>query len=204
MTATPTDIHPDLKLDRLEAILRIFVDARGGAWERQDYDFGDDAQILGIRAYKSARKTLEDITGTEGYEWLKIIQPKARLTLQIGDVLLRVWREDDPEAEAEDKRMMVAIEAYNQLQLFPTEQGTVDRWGLIFQTDNEGLIISGLLAGYDSTSRTSVYQFPVSIADRKVNILSSIKPRPEAVILERVKPSLRKISNNQRKKESGI
>ena len=184
---------PQAKLHELltciQKITLVIKEAREGAAERQDWDFGDDAQVLGIRAYKNVVKTLLELEGTLGYEWLRCQEPEGRFAVQIclGDskqdrITLRIWRADDPDLKPEQKRMMLPIAAQYNLELFPTENGVIDRWGLVYQTNQNRLLDTAYLIGYDSIHQTVIESHEILQSESIFTGLADLTKLPEAVI----------------------
>jgi hypothetical protein len=145
----------------LGKVLTLIASAREEAWERQDKEFGDDSTVMGLRAHKNFALQLVGTRGQHEWNFLKVSSPRGRLTLQIilhdqSSIVLRVWRANDPKLKAEEKRMIVAADMGKNLDLFATNDGQVDRWGVVYQTNAEGLLDSAYLIGYNSTSRKAV------------------------------------------------
>lgn len=188
--------YPESLMGYIQRIFQLIEEARHGALERHDAEFGDDAQVLGIRAYKNFVAAVQSLKGTPGWEWLQCEEPRGRLTLQIEDerhgrIILRVWRADDPEQDAEEKRMMVARESLSMLELFPTPEGTIDRWGLVYQTDEKRLADTAYLIGYSSATGRALVQYEVP-GETIAGTASDLGTLPEAEQIESPKPRLKK------------
>jgi hypothetical protein len=200
---------PQAKLQKfltcIQKITLIIKEAREGAVDRQDWEFGDDAQVLGIRAYKHLVKVLMQVKGTLGYEWLRCYAPKGRLTIQIclGDspkdrILLRVWRADDPDLQPEQKRMMLPVEAQYSFELFPTEKGVIDRWGLVYQIDHDKRLDTAYLVGYDSQNQRIIESHEILPFDNVFASLTEINKLPEAVKIAAPKVRLKQNTISKR------
>lgn len=175
-------------LNCIQKITQVIKEAREGAADRQDWDFGDDAQVLGIRAYKNIVKTLLGLEGSTGYEWLRCQEPEGRFAVQIclgntkqDRITLRIWRADDPDLRPEQKRMMLPVAAQYNLELFPTENGIIDRWGLVYQTNQNKLLDTAYLIGYDSIHQTVVESHEILQSESIFTGLTDITKLPEAV-----------------------
>lgn len=185
-------IHPALTLERLKIIVQLIAEARIGAADRHDLSFGDDAQVLGMRAYKNLTMILSELAGKEGYEWLAVYEPRGRFTILIDGVPLRIWRENDPDKDAENRRMEVAMAAVPQLQLFPVEQQVIDRLGIVYQTDVAGQLQSAFLVGFNSASNTVVSSTPIRIDEILSAGLSTVVDElPKAVSIPKVASTLK-------------
>ena len=185
---------PQSLLPYFSKVFALIKESRQGAFERHDFEFGDDAQILGVRAYKNFAETVFRIKGSEGWEWLHADEKKGRLTLQIADeehglLVFRVWRSDNPEGKPQDKRMVLARNQRTP-DMFGSENGTVDRWGLVYQVGDDGLAVTAFLVGYNSDNCEPLVQYEVP-TDASNAGLALITKDPEAVHITPVKPKLK-------------
>lgn len=198
MSLLASEIHPDLTTERLTLIVKIYSEARLGAAERQDTDFGDDAQVRGMRAYKNACMTLDKIAGTNGWEWLRTLEPKRKFTLIVGSVALRVWRSDDPDAEPEDRRLDLAQAATKQLDLLTIDGLYIDRWAIVYQAGFAGNLDAASLIGYNSISKQIIRSFSIPLDDTASASLSAIDDLPEAVKLTKPKVTLKSLKGKEK------
>ena len=204
MTTLASDICPELTNERLAAIVRIYAESRLGAAERQDTDFGDDAQVWGMRAYKNACMNLEALAGSEGWEWLKTFERQRKFTLIIGDVPIRVWRSDDPDAEPEDRRLDVAHAASPQLSLLHIDGEYLDRWAIVYQTGFDGFLDAASLIGYHSFTKQIIRSFSIPL-DGIIPIgLAAVDDLPEAVKLDKPKAKLKLVEVIRNRSEDEI
>ena len=191
--STGNNLAPqELTVDRLSAIVSVIAEARIGAKDRNDPSFGDDAQVLGIRAYKNFTMILETMASTDGYEWLKTYDRKGRFTLAIDGVNLRIWRAEDPEQSPEEKRMVLSMNVPMQRELFAIEGEKVDRWGIVYQTDTDSSVISASLVGYDSYHSNVIFLQDIPVVDIPAIGLMLINEKlPEPVKFEKAASKLK-------------
>jgi len=168
--------------EQLVTITKSRAEARQGACDRQDTEFGDDAQVLGIRAYKNAVKSLVEYSELEEGENLEITDPSGRCTLVIEDCAVRFWKSNDPDNEVEEKRLILSPEATQQMSLLNDPLAIVDRWGLLYQTDTRGLFLSALLVGFNSATRQVMKRKDIRLGDSPSVKIADIKDElPQAV-----------------------
>ena len=208
MTESINAAYPESLMKYVQKLYALIEEGRQGALERNDVDFGDDAQVLGIRAYKNLVSSVERLKGTPGWEWLHAEATRGRLTIQIEDeehgrLILRVWRSDDPEQEPEAKRLIVAKECQGMLELFPTPKGTIDRWGLVYQTDTNRLADTAYLIGYNSVTGEAIsyHEVPRTTISGTVTEMDSF---PEPIKVATPKPKLKTtpIPSNERNEKA--
>lgn len=197
----------------LGKVLTFIATAREGAWERQDKEFGDNATVMGLRAYNNFVCQLINTRGKDDWSFLKVSSPKGKLTLQIilqdqSSIVLRVWRADDPNLKAEEKRLIVAVDMGKNLDLFSTDDGLIDRWGVVYQTNAEGLLDTAYLIGYNSTSGRAV-QYHLLTATQNISLgLAGLGTEPQPVIQQKAvvklkQPKESKGNNDDQPPENG-
>jgi hypothetical protein len=189
----PSSLTPE----RLKVITEIIKNSRVEASDRQDIDFGDDAQVLGMRAYKNCIKNLLEFSNTDAGEFLQVTDPKGRCTLIVDDCSFRVWRADEPEQDAEDKRMVFSVEAMSQISLFPSQPNSADRWAIVYQVDSDKLVLNAHFVGFDSFSCKPIIfkeiEFEMAV---KAGLASITEELPQAVEVKNGAESI-KLKTNQ-------
>ncbi len=166
---------------RLMIIAKIISDSRQGAFDRQDPEFGDDAQVLGFRAYKHTIKELLAYSETETGSYLEISDPYGRCTILIEDCAVRFWKSNDPENDTEEKRLILSADAANQMTLFIEPDAEVDRWGLLYQTEHQGLFSTAELVGFNSATKQVMKRKEIRLGEQPSIKISDIRDRlPQA------------------------
>lgn len=191
-------------LERLKAIVEIIKDSRIKALDRQDIEFGDDAQVLGMRAYKNCIKNLIEFSETEAGGFLQVTEPKGRCTLIIDDCSFRIWRADDPEQAAEDKRMVFSVEAMSQMSLFSNHSTSVDRWAIVYQVDSDKLMLNAHFVGFDSFSCNPLMHKEIEFeTTAKISLSVISKELPQAVEIKNGAESIKLKSHNSKLTNEG-
>lgn len=180
----------ELAISKLSAIVGLIKQAREEAYDRQDQDWGDDSQVLGMRAYKRAVFLLQGASSNGQIENLKVCEPQGRLTLVVDEVALRFWRNGDYDDVPEERRLVFSQFAL-QMSLFdPVDQ--VDRWAIIYHTDADGLLLEAALAGYCSVSGSVIRHKNIPIEDSYSLTLAAVLDQlPEEESVDKAKISAR-------------
>jgi hypothetical protein len=171
-----------LFLSKLSSIVEIIKQAREEALERQDQEWADDQQVLGMRAYKRSVYLLQEASLSGRIENLKVCEPQGRLTLIIDDVPLRFWRNGDYDDTPEERRLVFSQVAL-QMSLFDPVD-LVDRWAIIYHTSADGLLLEAALIGYCSVTSSVVRRKDIPVVDSYSPTLASVLdqlPKEESV-----------------------
>lgn len=172
--------------DILHTVASILAIARQEAYDRQDPSIGDDAQVLGIRAYKCAIKYFLEMNDAR----IEVLDPKGRCTLILNGVPVRFWRTDDFDSNPEEKRLILSpLTQQIELELSaPSNEPPIDRWGITYTTDTEGLLNAAVFAGYNSQFNYLVKHKEIPLDNHKYGPIN-IDPQtlPQAVKVPQAK-----------------
>jgi hypothetical protein len=135
----PWDLHPDLTRDRLVAIGRLITRGRNDAVLWQNPDIGDDSWVLGCRAFQAARHRIITAAGTDGFEWLNIVDASKHLIFTIGAVPVRFYR-----GLAEEPTGRTLRQTFPELQqlalVFPGDERQDLAFRFAVETDADGTV----------------------------------------------------------------
>lgn len=88
----PSDVHPDLTDERLQALASFFANTRSAVAALHDPLSGDDAWALGCRGFARWRNLLVSRFQSGEWSWFRVIDPSKRFIFAIGNVPVRFYR----------------------------------------------------------------------------------------------------------------
>ena len=88
----PIDCHPDLQIERLEALAQFFASTRAEVAALHDALNGDDNWSLGCRGFARWRNMLIAKARTGEWPWLSVTNPGKRFIFKIGAVPIRFYK----------------------------------------------------------------------------------------------------------------
>lgn len=151
----PSEFHPHLRPDRLQAIAGLIYAASHSAYRRHDPKFGDDRWSLGCVRFARCRNLILEKAKSGEWEWLGIVNDSKRLVFKVGEVPVRFCR---GRVSNPPQRTLASWsdEVYQQSLAFP-EDATLSKiiWRLVVETGYLGDPTKIVFAGY--TDKRSVY-----------------------------------------------
>jgi hypothetical protein len=175
----PWENHPDLTRDRLVSVGRLISRGRNDAVIWQNPDIGDDNWVLGCRAFQAARHQIISAAGTEGFEWLEIVDPSKHLIFKIGQVPVRFYRglADEPTP----RTLRQTFPELEQLALvFPGDERQVLAFRFAVDTDVDGTVAVMRFVGL--LGESAVLNWLVPLEDATVSVFP-VAPPAEGVEL---------------------
>jgi hypothetical protein len=155
----PWDIHPDLTEERLVKVAGLIRRGREDAVDRHDESIGDNNWLLGCSAYQFGCFQIGKAAGTDGYQWLKVINPSLEFVFQVGEYPIRFYRDD-----AEELSMRGRARAHaelDQLSLaFPARE-TAPACRFVINTDGEGSLLAVKFVGFEGEMPLMVWDVPL-------------------------------------------
>lgn len=88
----PSDVHPDLTDERLQALANFFARTRSTVAALHDPLAGDDAWALGCRGNSRWRNLLVSRSQSGEWPWVKVLNPSKLFVFAIGNVPVRFYR----------------------------------------------------------------------------------------------------------------
>ncbi|MDF2939706.1 MAG: hypothetical protein K0R66_348 [Gammaproteobacteria bacterium] len=117
------NVTPEVK-DSIIKISQAIADARNSIAELFDQD-KNYSWSRGCAGYEASKNILEDLAGTEGFEWLEYISGNSHLTFKLrvhGVIIDQVYRSGTDEDELDSKRLKKMIEENMQMDFFNDKQ----------------------------------------------------------------------------------
>lgn len=152
----PSDCHPDLTYERLQALAQFFASTRAKVVALHEPLNGDDAWALGCRGFARWRNQLLKKHMSGEWAWLKIINPGKKFIFSIGSVPVRFYRgslKNPPQ-----RSLAVSFEEARQMSLaFPDHGNNLSnlKWRFAITTDYLGLPTKVIFAGFSSESQVA-------------------------------------------------
>jgi len=88
----PSNVHPDLTDERLQALATFFASTRSSVVALHDPLAGDDAWALGCRGFARWRNLLVNKSKSGEWPWFKVLDSSKRCVFAIGNVPFRFYR----------------------------------------------------------------------------------------------------------------
>lgn len=158
----PWETHPDLTRDRLVSIGRLITRGRSDAVIWQNPEIGDDNWVLGCRAFQAARHQIISAAGTEGFEWLEIVNPSKHLIFKIGAVPVRFYR-----GLAEEPTTRTLRQTFPELEqlalVFPGDERQDLAFRFAVETDIDGTVAVMRFVGLLGESAVLNWTVPVEV-----------------------------------------
>lgn len=181
-----------LSTKKLQIIVGMIKEAREQAFERNDVEWGDDNQVLGIRAYKRVCKLFVNAEANGLIDGFEVHEPKRRLTFLVDEIPLRFWRNGSLDEFTEDRRLVYSPQVQMCLWDEMTVPDPVDRWAINYETDLDGLLIDAFLVGYNSITCQLIRSKRIPIMDdKRTRLVEVVDELPQAETAVRGKIKLR-------------
>lgn len=175
----PWEIHSDLTRDRLVAISRLITRGRSDAVMWQNPEIGDDNWVLGCRAFQAARHQIISTAGTDGFDWLEIVDSSKHLIFKIGEVPVRFYR-----GLAEEPTTRTLRQTFPELEqlalVFPGDERQDLAFRFAVETDVDGTVAVMRFVGL--LGESAVLNWPVPLDGASVSVFP-IAPPAEGVEL---------------------
>jgi hypothetical protein len=169
----PWEIHPDLTRERLVAIGHLITRGRNDAVMWQNPEIGDDGWVLGCRAFQAARYQIISAAGTEGFEWLEIVDPSKHLIFSVGGVPVRFYR-----GLAEEPTTRTLRQTFPELEqlalVFPGDERQDLAFRFAVETDVDGTVAVMRFVGL--LGESAVLNWPVPLEGATVSIFPVAPP----------------------------
>ena len=175
MLMKPWDYNDELTEERLVKVAQLIERGRNDAVDRHDPSVGGDSWTRGVCGYSYAKHQILQAAGTEGFEWLGVLNDGLRFQFSVGGIPMRFWRGD----LAEPSDRIAAPTPMEQL-LLELEPG-VPTAGVLFRigitTDEEGGLLEACFAALRNGTAETIW--PISLVDAAPLIVVLDDKRPE-------------------------
>lgn len=183
----PWDFHHDFSAERLIKVAGLIVAGRNAALDRFSPSIGSNAWTLGCEAFQFGRYQIAEAAGTEGFEWLSVIDPSMQFVFQVGSVPVRFYRgaADEPSV----RTLRQSFSELNQLTfVFPAESTGSDlAYRIAVETDIDGAVINTAFVAL--RGEQPVFSWNIPLDEIAVSMTEVARERPEPVELP--KPEVR-------------
>lgn len=182
MPIDTADFHPDLQVERIEALARAVADVRRKALVDHNPALGDTAWGLGCRCYERTVRTISEMA--KEMPWLEILELAPAFQFRVGCVPLRFYT---GAADAPHTRTLRVH--YPELRAHQLLLAEGDAWGvgqgnlfrLAIETDEDGDVDAVFLVKCDADGNV-FGAISISI-DVPASAAGSVAPAAEAVDL---------------------
>lgn len=186
----PSNIHPDLTDDRLQALANFFASTRSAVAALHDPLSGDDAWALGCRGFARWRNLLVSKFQSGEWPWFKVLDPSKRFIFAIGNVPVRFFRGNSKRAPS--RTLVQSAQELAQLSLaFPMTEVEYRElsWRFAIETDFLGEPSKVVFAALAKEDGAVVYQWAIPFdkvdADVKLDVYDEDMielPAPSVVV----------------------
>lgn len=157
----PWKYHTDLTRERLMKVAALIVAGRNAALERFSPSVGSNGWTLGCEAFQFGRFRISAAAGSDGYEWLFIVDPSMQFVFKIGEVPVRFYKgaPDEPS----ERTLRQSFSELKQLSLsFPkVSKGSELAYRFAVETDFEGEVINIAFVGLHGEIPVLVWNVPL-------------------------------------------
>ena len=186
----PSDVHPDLTDERLQALATFFASTRRTVIALHDPLAGDDAWALGCRAFARCRTLLVNRFKSGEWPWFKVLDPSMRCVFAIGDVPFRFFRGKPKRAPS--RTLVQSAQELAQLSLaFSMEemQHRELRWRFAIGTNFLGEPDKVIFAALAKDESAPVYHWAIPFDEVDVDMKLDVRdndmielPAPDVVV----------------------
>ena len=177
----PSDVHPDLTDERLQALATFFASTRSAVAALHDPLAGDDAWALGCRGFARWRNLLVSRFQSREWPWFRVIDPSKRFIFAIGNVPVRFYRVNSKRAPS--RTLTQSAQELAQLSLaFSTDEMQYRQlsWRFAIETDFLGEPSKVVFAALAKDDGAVVYKWEIPF--EKVNVDMRLDVRSDDMI----------------------
>lgn len=158
----PWNYHPDLTKERLVLLAQLLARGRRHALERHDPLIGDDAWTRGVRAFRFGCHEIAKAAGSDGFDWLVVLDPRRKFQFMVGKVPMRFYRgtPEDP------KPNMLKLAELEQLAFpFAVDEPLANaKLRIAVETDEDGSVMAVFFVAIRGVNTETQWRIPYETA----------------------------------------
>ncbi|UVW30600.1 hypothetical protein [Massilia sp. H6] len=190
----PSNVHPDLTDERLQALATFFANTRSSVASLHDPFAGDDAWALGCRSFARWRNLLVGKIQSGEWPWFKVLDPSMHFIFGIGDVPVRFYR--GTVKRPPSRTLAQSAQELTQLSLaFPMDKAQHRElyWRFAIETDFLGEPSKVVFAALAKEDGAAIYHWEIQFEKVDVDVKLDVRDEdmielpPPAVVVPLVK-----------------